>query len=130
MAQLINEGWLTALYDGMELEAESHVTVEMPAVTLIKKADQDTWIGDELMYTIIAHNVENVDTGKPATTVVFTDTINPKLATLVDDSMTIGGVPMPKADYDFVLSTGELTVRLPDIDPDVVLTITFRVKKV
>ena len=60
-----------------------------------------------------------------------TDTIDPALATLVANSVTINGQPATSPDdYTFDAGTGLLTVFLDDVNPETSTIIVFKVSRV
>ena len=96
-------------------------------LTITKSADRQVWVTGTLTYTITITN----DTENDYETPVVTDTIDPTLATLVPDSVTINGVPATSpTDYTFDDVTGLLTVNLPDIVAESNVVIVFEVSRV
>lgn len=129
MAYYTNNGVATAEYEGMAVRAESKVTVQIPAITLLKTTDTNMWTGDELTYNVKVANTE--DPGSTATNVVFTDTIDITKAALNTDSVIINGTPaVLGTDFTYDPATGLLTIPLDDLDPSDEHEISFRIKKV
>lgn len=129
MNELTNTATTVGTYDGLstEMTSEAVVVLMLDDLTITKSADRQVWVTGNLTYTITITN----DTENDYETPVVTDTIDPTLATLVPDSVTINGVPATSpTDYTFDDVTGLLTVNLPDIVAESDAVIVFEVSRV
>ena len=129
MNELTNTATSVGTYDGLstEMTSEAVVVLMLDDLTITKSADRQVWVTGNLTYTITITN----DTENDYETPVVTDTIDPTLATLVPDSVTINGVPATSpTDYTFDDVTGLLTVNLPDIVSESNAVIVFEVYRV
>ena len=129
MNELTNTATSVGTYDGLstEMTSEAVVVLMLDDLTITKSADRQVWVTGNLTYTITITN----DTENDYVTPVVTDTIDPTLATLVPDSVTINGVPATSpTDYTFDDVTGLLTVNLPDIVAESNAVIVFEVSRV
>ncbi|NLL02221.1 MAG: hypothetical protein GX265_04300 [Mollicutes bacterium] len=129
MNELTNTATSVGTYDGLstEMTSEAVVVLMLDDLTITKSADRQVWVTGNLTYTITITN----DTENDYETPVVTDTIDPTLATLVPDSVTINGVPATSpTDYTFDDVTGLLTVNLPDIVAESNAVIVFEVSRV
>lgn len=127
--ELTNTATSVGTYDGLstEMTSEAVVVLMLEDLTITKSADRQVWVTGNLTYTITITN----DTENDYETPVVTDTIDPTLATLVPDSVTINGVPATSpTDYTFDDVTGLLTVNLPDIVAESNAVIVFEVSRV
>ena len=127
--ELTNTATSVGTYDGLstEMTSEAVVVLMLDDLTITKSADRQVWVTGNLTYTITITN----DTENDYVTPVVTDTIDPTLATLVPDSVTINGVPATSpTDYTFDDVTGLLTVNLPDIVAESNAVIVFEVSRV
>lgn len=127
--ELTNTATSVGTYDGLstEMTSEAVVVLMLDDLTITKSADRQVWVTGNLTYTITITN----DTENDYETPVVTDTIDPTLATLVPDSVTINGVPATSpTDYTFDDVTGLLTVNLPDIVAESNAVIVFEVSRV
>lgn len=129
MNELINIASSVGDYEGLstEMTTEAVVTQLVDNLTINKTADRESWATGYLTYTI---TVDNQSTS-PYESPVVTDTIDPALATLVDGTVTIDGVPaVSPTDYTFDILTGLLTVNLSDVLATTDVVIEFQVKRV
>ncbi len=129
MNELINIASSVGDYEGLstEMTTEAVITQLVDNLTISKAADRVSWATGYLTYTI---TVDNQSTS-PYESPVVTDTIDPALATLVDGTVTIDGVPaVSPTDYTFDILTGLLTVNLSDVLATTDVVIEFQVKRV
>jgi|GEM_PF-5249266 len=128
MPQLTNLARTDATFNDVTIYDISTVIVEIPSIKVETSADMDIWYGDVLTYAVM---VTNLDEAIEATSVVFTDTIDPSLATLITDSVYVDGRNLViDVDYTYNATTGELQITpMPNIAPKGHSEISFRVKK-
>lgn len=128
MSQLINLARADAAFEGVPMYDTSTVTVDIPSIKVDKQANMPVWHGDELTYTVM---ITNLDTAIAATDVSFKDTIDPALAALILDSVSVNGDPLViGVDFTYDETTGELEISsMEDIAPKGQSKVTFRVKK-
>ena len=127
--ELINMASSVGTYEGLstEMTTEAVVTQLVDDLSIIKTADRESWATGNLTYTITIDNQSANPYGLP----VVTDTIDPTLATLVDGTVTINGVPATSpTDYTFDAVTGLLTVNLTDVAATSTTVIIFEVERV
>ncbi len=105
------------------LTSEAVITELIAGLTIVKKADKQNWASGNLMYTVTITNNADSPYEKP----VFTDTLDPTLIKLVDDSVMVNGVV---TEYTYDPTTGLLTVQLDTIANTEDATVTFQVQKV
>lgn len=128
--ELINVASSLGTYDGLSTEMTSNSvnTQLIDDLSITKTADREAWVNGDLTYTI---TIENQSTTTPYVSPTVTDTIDPALATLVANSVTINGQPATSPDdYTFDAGTGLLTVFLDDVNPETSTIIVFKVSKV
>lgn len=105
------------------LTSEAVITELIAGLTIVKKADKQNWASGNLTYTVTITNNADSPYEKP----VFTDTLDPTLIKLVDDSVMVNGVV---TEYTYDPTTGLLTVQLDTIANTEDATVTFQVQKV
>lgn len=128
--ELINVVSSLGTYDGLstEMTSNSVSTQLIDDLSITKTADREAWVNGDLTYTI---TIENQSTTTPYVSPTVTDTIDPALATLVANSVTINGQPATSPDdYTFDAGTGLLTVFLDDVNPETSTIIVFKVSRV
>lgn len=128
--ELINVASSLGTYDGLSTEMTSNSvnTQLIDDLSITKTADREAWVNGDLTYTI---TIENQSTTTPYVSPTVTDTIDPALATLVANSVTINGQPATSPDdYTFDAGTGLLTVFLDDVNPETSTIIVFKVSRV
>lgn len=131
MAQLINKAEAIGTYQGIPVDKNTELIVELTALDITKTADKMIWVDGELTYTIVVTNIDKTTPGTPVLTVEVTDIIDPTIAKLVANSVTIDGNPaIEPTDYTYEPTTGLLTVKLGEILAGRFRTITFRVEEV
>lgn len=122
---LSNIANVTGNYDAIPttLVSEAVITELIAGLTIVKTADKQNWASGNLTYTVtITNGAEN-----PFESPVFTDTLDPKLIKLVDDSVEVDG---ETAEYAYDSTTGVLSVTLATIATGSKSEITFQVQKV
>lgn len=105
------------------LTSEAVVTPMTDGLTVTKIANKQMWADNNLTYTITIANTSAL----PFESITFTDIIDPTLATLVEDSVTIDGSTVA---YTFDDVTGTLTVTVPDIEAADSAVIGFQIAKI
>lgn len=124
--KLSNIANVTGNYDSIPttLTSEAVITEMITGLTIVKTADKQNWASGYLTYTItIANNAEN-----PFETPKITDTLDPTLIKLVDNTVQIDGTAT--TDYTYSAETGELNITLDTIATGATSVITFQVQKV
>ena len=104
------------------LTSEAVITDIISGLTILKTADKQNWADGNLTYTVTISN--NADS--PFETPVFTDTLDPTLIKLVENSVQVNG---STKEYTYDPSTGLLTVNLDTIANTANAVITFQVQK-
>ncbi len=126
---LSNIANVTGDYDAIPttLTSEAVITemiAEMIAgLTIVKTADKQNCASGNLAYTVTISNSAENPFKKPT----FTDTLDPLLISLVENSVKVNGTD---ANYTYDSETGLLTVELETIAKDGSTEITFQVQKV
>ena len=122
---LSNIANVTGNYDAIPttLTSEAVITEMIAGLTIVKTADKQNWASGNLTYTVtISNSAENAfETPK------FTDTLDPVLIKLVENSVKVNGTD---ANYTYDSETGLLTVDLETIEKDNSAEIIFQVQKV
>lgn len=128
MDELINISTVDGIYDELEVEMSSDpVSVFLiDDLSITKEADKEGWVSGPLTYTITIEN----DTEEDFETPILTDIIDPTLATLIDESITIDDVPIDEEDFTFDDVTGLLTITLPAVDSESTMVIKFQVERI
>lgn len=122
--KLSNIANVTGTYDSVAtaLSSEAVITSLIAGLTIVKTADKQNWASGYLTYTItITNNAEN-----PFEKPEITDTLDPTLITLVDNSVKVGDETV---EYTYDPTTGELKVSLETIPVGQSTVITFQVQK-
>lgn len=104
------------------LTSEAIITELISGLTIIKEADKQNWASGNLTYTVTIKN----DAENPFETPKFTDTLDPLLITLVENSVQVNGETKT---YDYDAETGVLSVDLETIPTEGTTTVTFQVQK-
>ena len=123
--KLSNIANVTGNYDSIPttLTSEAVITEMIAGLTILKTADKQNWASGNLTYTVtISNSAEN-----PFETPEFTDTLDPTLIKLVENSVKVNGTD---AQYDYDASTGLLKVELETIAKEGSSVVTFQVQKV
>lgn len=106
------------------LVSEAVITELIAGLTIVKTADKQNWASGNLTYTVtITNDAENAFESP-----TFTDTLDPKLIKLVENSVEVNGEPT--AEYQYDSTTGVLSVTLSTIATGAKSIITFQVQKV
>ena len=128
MANFTNTTTSAGLVNGILTDLTGAVTLQLvDGLTLTKTADKLSWADGALTFTITIDNTGDED----YTGVTVTDIIDPLIATLVTDSVTLNGAPT--TDYTFDDVSGELVVSglAPfTVAADDTATVTFQVQKI
>ena len=122
--KLSNIATITGNYDSIAtaLSSEAVITSLISGLTIVKTADKENWASGYLTYTItVTNNAE-----KPFESPKITDTLEPSLITLVENSVKEGETTK---EYDYDATTGVLSVQLETIDVGQSAEITFQVQK-
>lgn len=123
--KLSNIANVTGNYDSIPttLTSEAVITEMITGLTIVKTADKQNWASGYLTYTVtISNSAEN-----PFETPTFTDTLDPTLIKLVDNTVKVNGTD---AQYTYDSVSGLLTVELETIEKDASTEVTFQVQKV
>lgn len=122
---LSNIANVTGDYDAIPttLTSEAVITEMIAGLTIVKTADKQNWASGNLTYTVTISNSAENPFEKPT----FTDTLDPLLIKLVENSVKVNGTD---ANYTYDSETGLLTVELETIAKDGSTEITFQVQKV
>ena len=123
--KLSNIANVTGNYDAIPttLTSEAVITEMIAGLTILKTADKQNWASGNLTYTVTISNSAENPFEKPQ----FTDTLDPTLIKLVENSVKVNGTD---AQYTYDDTTGLLTIELETIAKDESLVITFQVQKV
>ena len=123
--KLSNIANVTGTYDSVAtaLSSEAVITSMITGLTIVKTADKQNWASGLLTYTITVTNGAEKAFENP----VITDTLDPTLIKLVEDTVQVNGA---KADYTYDADTGLLTVTLETVATEGKAEITFQVQKV
>lgn len=105
------------------LTSEAVITELIAGLTIVKKADKQNWASGNLTYTVTITNNADSPYEKP----VFTDTLDPTIITLVENSVRVNDAV---TEYNYNSTTGLLTVQLDTIANTEEVTVTFQVQKV
>lgn len=105
------------------LTSEAVITEIISGLTIVKVADKQNWASGNLTYTVTITNNSDNDFESP----VFTDTLDPTLIKLVDDTVEVNGT---SSQYTYDSTTGLLTITLETIANTQNAVITFQVQKV
>ncbi len=111
-------------YDSVptSLTSEAVITEMIAGLTIVKTADKQNWASGNLTYTVTITN--NADS--PYETPTFTDTLDPTLIKLVENSVQVNG---NTANYTYDAPSGLLTISLETIANTENAVITFQVQK-
>ena len=105
------------------LISDAVITEMIAGLTIVKTADKQNWASGNLTYTVtIANNADS-----PFETPTFTDTLDPTLIKLVENSVQVNGQTV---EYTYDDTTGLLTIPLETIANTESSVITFQVQKV
>lgn len=122
---LSNIANVTGDYDAIPitLTSEAVITEMIAELTIVKTVDKQNCASGNLAYTVTISNSAENPFEKPT----FTDTLDPLLISLVENSVRVNGTD---ANYTYDSETGLLTVELETIAKDGSTEITFQVQKV
>lgn len=128
MPQLTNLARTDAKFNDVTTYDISTITVEVPSIKVEKSANMDIWYGDVLTYTV---TITNLDESTEAKSIVFTDTIDPSLATLITNSVYVNGKQLViDVDFTYNATTGKLEItNMSNIAPKGQTEVTFQVNK-
>ena len=104
------------------LTSEAIITEMIAGLTIVKTADKQNWATGNLTYTVTITN--NADS--PFESPKFTDTLDPTLITLVENTVQVNG---STAEYTYDPTTGVLTIQLETIATTENAVVTFQVQK-
>lgn len=122
--KLSNTANVVGNYDSIPktLTSEAVITEMIVGLTIVKTADKQNYATGNLTYTVTITN--NAD--GPYESPEFTDTLDPTLIKLVEDSVKVNN---ETAQYTYNPSTELLTIQLETIDNTKDAIITFQVQK-
>ncbi len=123
--KLSNIANVTGTYDSIPttLTSEAVITDMISGLTIVKTADKQNWASGNLLYTItITNGAENA-----FETPTITDTLDPTLIKLVDNSVEVDGKTV---EYNYDAVSGKLEIVLETIETGANSVITFQVQKV
>lgn len=123
--KLSNIANVTGTYDSIPttLTSEAVITDMISGLTIVKTADKQNWASGNLLYTItITNGAENA-----FETPTITDTLDPTLIKLVDNSVEVDGNTV---EYNYDAVSGKLEIVLETIETGANSVITFQVQKV
>lgn len=122
---LSNIANVTGDYDAIPttLTSEAVITEMIAELTIVKTVDKQNCASGNLAYTVTILNSAENPFEKPT----FTDTLDPLLISLVENSVRVNGTD---ANYTYDSETGLLTVELETIAKDGSTESTFQVQKV
>lgn len=122
---LSNIANVTGNYDSIPttLTSEAVITQIISGLTILKTADKQNWASGTLTYTVTISNTSDNSFETPT----FTDTLDPVLIKLVENSVKVNGTD---ANYTYDDTTGLLTIELETIEKEGSSVITFQVQKV
>lgn len=123
--KLSNIANVTGTYDSIPttLTSEAVITDMISGLTIVKTADKQNWASGNLLYTItITNGAENA-----FETPTITDTLDPTLIKLVDNSVEVDGKTV---EYNYDAVSGKLEIVLETIETGANTVITFQVQKV
>ncbi len=103
--------------------SQAVVTEIIKGLTITKVADKQNWVTGDLTYTITIVN----NAVSPLENPIITDTLDPTIIKLVDNSVKVDNAT---AEYNYVASTGILTINLETIEVGKTTVITFQVQQV
>lgn len=123
--KLSNVANVTGNYDSIPttLTSEAVITEMIAGLTILKTADKQNWASGNLTYTVMISNLAENPFEKPE----FTDTLDPTLIKLVENSVKVNGAD---AQYNYDPVTGLLKVELETIEKEGTSVVTFQVQKV
>lgn len=122
--RLNNIANVTGNYDSIPttLTSEAVITEIIEGLSIVKTADKQNWASGNLTYTVTISNTAD----SPFETPTFTDTLDPTLIKLVENTVKVNGTD---AKYTYDSTTGLLTVELETIANEGSSIITFQVQK-
>ena len=122
--RLNNIANVTGNYDSIPttLTSEAVITDIIEGLSIVKTADKQNWASGNLTYTVTISNTAD----SPFETPTFTDTLDPTLIKLVENTVKVNGTD---AKYTYDSTTGLLTVELETIANEGNSIITFQVQK-
>lgn len=122
---LTNIANINGTYNGIPitLDSEASVVQMIDGLTITKVADKQNWATGVLTFTVTITN----NATSPLESGVFSDTLDPTLIKLVDNSVMLNNTATPST-YD--ATTGVLTFSIPTIEAGGKAEITFQVQKV
>ena len=108
---LSNIANVTGNYDSIPttLTSEAVITQIISGLTILKTADKQNWASGTLTYTVTISNTSDNSFETPT----FTDTLDPVLIKLVENSVKVNGTD---ANYTYDDTTGLLTIELETIE--------------
>ena len=102
--------------------SQAVVTEIIKGLTITKVADKQNWVTGDLTYTITIVN----NAVSPLENPIITDTLDPTIIKLVDNSVKVDNAT---AEYNYVASTGILTIHLETIEVGKTTVIIFQVQQ-
>ncbi len=128
MNELTNFIGASGTYNNVPLTLSSApvTTTMVTGLTLTIEADKKAWADGHLTYTATIDN----QTSLPYVSPTLTDTLNPTLVSLVDNSVMINGTQATSEQYNYDKTSGILSVTLSDVTATSSATVTFQVQKV
>ncbi|MDD4187745.1 MAG: hypothetical protein PHX04_03175 [Bacilli bacterium] len=127
MDELTNYAEVVGTYNLHETEIKSNsvTTILTTNLEITKSANKIIWAIGNLKYTITVSNPN----GGSVREIIITDVLNPDLIRLVQDSITINGIPAGYGNFTYDDATGLLTFFLNVINPNQDIEIEFSVTK-
>ncbi len=127
MNKLTNYATASGYYKSLEtiIQSNENTILLTNNLEFVKKSNKTLWATGNLTYTINVKNLSSIILKN----IIITDVLNPKLISLIVESVRINDVPAGYGIFTYNKNNGTLAINLPKIEPNELVVIKYQVTK-
>lgn len=127
MNKLTNHATARGYYNSLEtiIQSNENTILLINNIKVVKKSNKTLWATGTLTYTVNIKNISSISLEN----ITITDVLDPKLISLIVESIRINGVPAGYGIFTYNKNNGALTINLPKIGANEVVVIKYQVRK-
>lgn len=127
MNKLSNYATARGYYNSLEtiIQSNENTILLTNNLEFVKKSNKTLWATGNLTYTINVKNLSSIILKN----IIITDVLDPKLISLIVESVRINDVPAGYGIFTYNKNNGTLAINLPKIEPNELVVIKYQVTK-
>lgn len=127
MNKLTNYATASGYYKSLEtiIQSNENTILLTNNLEFVKKSNKTLWATGNLTYTINVKNLSSIILKN----IIITDVLDPKLISLIVESVRINDVPAGYGIFTYNKNNGTLAINLPKIEPNELVVIKYQVTK-